>query len=128
MSVGLLLRQSPPHFALDICFGWAQKSIFLRYLEYACASVCVCVCVEDFYVVCFYPPVYYTHTFTFKDLCPIQVCLSRLFAPSLSPQSCWPLSGVATHCYINIMQLQLPALRGWTPCAYMPTCLSFSVR
>ena len=79
MSVGLLLRQSPPHFALDTCFGWAQKSIFLRYLEYTCVSVCVCV--EDFCVVCFYPPVYYTHT-----RLPSRTCApSRFVCPDYLP-------------------------------------------
>lgn len=101
------------------------------YISYAIsstsASVCVYVCVEDFYIVCFCPPVYDTHIRS-----PARTCApSRFVDPSyllcsLSPQSCWLLLGVAyvapsTLCNGRFLPCVVQAPVHTSP------CLSFSV-
>lgn len=93
-------------------------SVFLCYLEYSCVRVCVCVhaCVFRGFLHSVFT---HTHLFIFKDMCPIQVCLSRFICspPSAELLPMWLHTLLHPHC---------PA-QPQGPCAHMPRSLSFSV-
>lgn len=96
--VGLLLRQSPPHCALDTWFGWVQNPIYISMLSRICLCerVCVCACMYRGFLHSVFLPLCFIHThLSFKGGCPIQVCLFRYFASPALPRAAdqylvWP--------------------------------------
>lgn len=104
---------------------WMGTEIYISTLSRVRLQVCVYVCVEDFYIVCFCPPVYDTHIRSPARTCAPSrfVDPSYLLAPSL-PRAAgccwvWPHVAPSTLCNGRFLPCVVQAPVHTSPHAYL---------